>query len=101
MIPAASYTISSVIGSVLPELRPLYGHLVRLGGLTGADVALIPVELRYGADGSYLLSVAVVAIRTARVAWYGVVEGAPGDADDQGTLASVAEKMAQVLLPYK
>jgi len=81
--------------------EPLYGHLVRLGGLTGADVALIPVELRYGEDGSYLLSVAVVVIRTARVAWYGVVEGAPGDADDQGALASVAEKMAQVLLPYK
>lgn len=81
--------------------EPLYGHLVRLGGLTGADVALIPVELRYGEDGSYLLSVAIVATRTARVTWYGVVEGAPGEAGNPATLASVAEKMAQSLLPYK
>ena len=79
---------------------PLFGHLYRLAGLTGADVALIPVELRFDEDGSYILAVALVAPRNGRVAWYGVMEGEPGDADDPATLASLAESMARALLPF-
>jgi hypothetical protein len=79
---------------------PLFGHLLRLGGVTGADVALIPVELKYGEDGAFLMSVALVGTRTGRVSWYGVVEGGAGEAQDPATLALVAEQMAKTLLPY-
>ncbi len=43
---------------------PLFGQLLRLGGLTGADVALIPVELKHGEGGGYLMSAALIVIRT-------------------------------------
>lgn len=79
---------------------PLFGHLVRLGGITGADVALIPVELRYGDGGAFVLAAALVGIRTGRVAWYGVVEGAPGGVSDPAALASVTENLARTLLPF-
>ena len=79
---------------------PLFGHLLRLSGLTGADVALIPVELRYGEGEAYLMSAALIGIRTGRVFWYGVTEGDPGEAAHPGTLASVTEKLARALLPF-
>jgi hypothetical protein len=78
---------------------PIFGHIVRLRGLTGADVALIPVELRYGEAGSYQLAAAVVDTRSGRVYWYGVVQGAPGEAEDISALASVSEALARVILP--
>lgn len=81
--------------------EPLYGHIVRMSGLTGADVALLPVEVKYGPDGTYLISAALVAARNARVTWYGVVEGATGDAANPGTMASAAESLAGAILPYR
>lgn len=78
---------------------PLFGILLRLGGLTGADVALIPVELRYGPEGSYILSIALVGVRTGRVTYYGVMEGNAGAADDPAAMASVAEVVARTILP--
>ena len=78
----------------------LFGPIVRLAGLTGADVALIPVELKYGEDGTYVISAALIATRTGRVSWYGVLEGDPGEAQNPGTLASVAERLARALLPF-
>jgi hypothetical protein len=79
---------------------PLFGHILRVGGLTGADVALIPVELRYGEGGSYTLGAALIGTRTGRVSWYGVVEGEPGDPASPATMASVADRLARVLLPF-
>jgi hypothetical protein len=79
---------------------PLFGHLLRLGGLTGADVALIPIELRYGESEAYLMSAALIAVRTGRVIWYGVTEGDVGEAQSQATMASAAEKLAATLLPF-
>jgi hypothetical protein len=81
--------------------EPLYGHIVRMGGLTGADVALLPVEVRYGADGAYLISAALIAVRTARVTWYGVAEGAEGEAANPGSLVSAVEALAGAILPYR
>jgi hypothetical protein len=78
---------------------PLFGIMVRLGGLTGADIALIPVELRYGEDGAYILSVALLGVRTGRVSFYGVLEGEDGPAENPATLASLMEAVARVLLP--
>jgi hypothetical protein len=79
---------------------PLFGNLVRLAGLTGADVALIPVELKYGEGGAFNLGAALIATRTGRVSWYGVVEGSSGGAGNPATLASVAEMLARTLLPF-
>ncbi len=79
---------------------PLFGHLLRLAGLTGADVALIPVELKYGTGGSYTLSAALIGTRTGRVSWYGVIEGSPGMAEDPAALASVADLLARAVLPH-
>jgi len=79
---------------------PLFGNLIRLGGLTGADVALIPVELRYQESGRFQLGAALIEVRNARVLWYGVVEGAVGEAEDPAALASVAEALARAILPF-
>jgi len=79
---------------------PLFGHILRVGGLTGADVALIPVELRYGEGGAYTLGVALIGTRTGRVSWYGVVEGDPGEPGNPAAVASVADRMARILLPF-
>ncbi|MFH1762815.1 MAG: hypothetical protein ABIF09_01365 [Gemmatimonadota bacterium] len=79
---------------------PLFGHLLRLAGLTGADVALIPVELKYGEGGVYLMSAALIATSTGRVSWYGVIEGAAGEAQNPATLASAAEMLARALFPF-
>jgi hypothetical protein len=79
---------------------PLFGNIVRLAGLTGADVALLPVELKYAENGAFNLGAALIGTRTGRVSWYGVVEGSPGGAENPATLASVAEVLARVLLPF-
>jgi hypothetical protein len=79
---------------------PLFGNLLRLASLTGADVALIPIELKYGESGAYTLGTALIGTRTGRVSWYGVVEGDPGEARDIATLASLTEKLARALLPF-
>ena len=79
---------------------PLFGHLVRMAGVMGANVALLPVELSYGEAGAYLLSAALVEVRTGRVSWYGVLEGAPGEEGTPGALASATEMLARVILPF-
>lgn len=79
---------------------PLFGTLVRMAALTGADVALIPVELAYGESGTFLLRAALVTLRTGRVSWFGVLEGAQGPPEDPGALVSVAEALAMALLPW-
>lgn len=80
--------------------EPLFGHIIRLAGLTGADVALIPVELKRGESGTLVLSAALIGTRTGRVVWFGVVEGRPGDVSDPATLASTADVLSKVILPF-
>lgn len=77
---------------------PLYGDIRRLAALTGADVALLPIELRYGAEGAYRLTAALISVRTGRVGWFGVVEGAPGGSEDPAALATVADALARAVL---
>jgi hypothetical protein len=79
---------------------PLYGDLRRLSALTGAGLALIPVELRYADVGAYRITAALVSLRSGRVNWLGVVEGEAGVADDPGALASAAERLARAVLPF-
>jgi hypothetical protein len=78
---------------------PLYGDLRRLSALTGAGLALIPVELRYSEAGAYRITAALVSLRSGRVNWVGVVEGDSRGADDPGALASVAERLARAVVP--
>ncbi len=77
---------------------PLYGNLRRAAALVGADVAIIPVQVSYGADETYIISAAILDIRTGRVFWYGVVEGNPGDQGDPRTLASAMDRLARSVM---
>jgi len=79
---------------------PLYGELRRLAALTGAEIALLPVELRYG-DGAYRIAAALLDPRTGRVYWYGIIAGNPGPPEDPGALASTTDSLAQALLPWR
>ena len=84
---------------------PLYGQLLRLGGLTNSDIALIPVAVRAGAEGAGGVSVVeivvtILNVRTGRVIWFGVVAGRPGSLADFATVASAAEALAETLLWY-
>ncbi len=79
---------------------PLFGHLLRLAGMTGADVALIPTKLEYTEAGTYLLGAALIGTRNGRVSWYGVLEGIPGEAENPAAMASIADLLAKTLLPF-
>lgn len=81
---------------------PLYGVIRRLGALTGAQVALIPVMVRYrpagtGEDreGTAEIAAALVDVRSGYVLWFGVEGGEPGPADDPGVLASAMDALAR------
>lgn len=83
---------------------PLYGHLRRLGAMTGADVALLPIRIRFRPEAderppAIEIAAALVNVRNGRVYWFGIVEGASGPADDPGTLASAADALARRLSP--
>jgi hypothetical protein len=87
---------------------PLFGQLLRLGAMTGADVALIPVAVRPGVGGAggvggisvVEIVVTLLNVRTGRVMWFGVVAGRPGSLADFGTVASAVEELAETLLWY-
>ena len=78
---------------------PLYGQIRRLTTLAGADVALIPVQLSYGADGRFSLAAAILTPVTGRVVWFGIIQGEEGAMDAPGTLASVTDALARAILP--
>jgi hypothetical protein len=78
---------------------PLFGEVARLATLTGADVALIPVELAYGEEGFYRLSAALIRVETGHVLWFGMLQGTEGAPESPAALASVAETLARALLP--
>ena len=84
---------------------PLYGYLRRVGALVDSDVALVPVVARYRPESAERRSgveigAAVLSVRTGYVLWFGMVEGAPGAADDPGALASAADALGRRLLPF-
>ena len=81
---------------------PLFGYIRRLAALTGASVAVIPVQVRYRMEtetqeSAVEIVTAVLDAVSGQVFWIGVVEGDPGPADDLGTLASAANKLARNL----
>lgn len=83
---------------------PMFGYLRRLNALTGARVALIPVEVRRGqaaADrrGADEYAAALVDAESGRVFWFGIVRGESGEAGSPRSLASAADALARTLLP--
>jgi hypothetical protein len=78
---------------------PLYGELRRLSTLVGAEFALIPVQLSYGADGRFSLAATILNPVTGRVVWFGIIQGGEGAADAPGSLASVTNAFAMAILP--
>ena len=78
---------------------PLYGEIRRLTTLGGADVAIIPIQLRYGPDGAYHLVLALLDPVTGRVLWFSTIDGATGAEGSPGALASVADAAARAVAP--
>jgi hypothetical protein len=78
---------------------PLYGEIRRLTTLVGADVAIIPVQLRYGEDRAYHLVTALLNPVTGRVYWFTTIDGAPGLRESPATLASLADAYSRALVP--
>ena len=83
---------------------PLYGYLRRLSAISNGTLALIPVEVRHRAStaerpGAVEVVAALVDVRSGRVPWFGVVQGAPGDGSSPGALASAADALARLLFP--
>lgn len=76
---------------------PLFGDLYRLGALVGAPLAFLPIESRArveDATETIEISAALLDVRTGRVVWFGVVEGAPGPPGALATSASAADVLA-------
>ncbi len=79
---------------------PLFGDLRRLAAMTDAEVALIPVRVRFrpgteGVPAATEIAAALVNARSGRVYWFGVVDGVEGVADDPRVLASAADALAR------
>lgn len=78
---------------------PLFGQLVRLNALTGAPVALIPLEVRNGpaneaGEAAIEIFATVMNPRDGRVFWTGVVSGRPGRPGDPERMATAAAQLA-------
>jgi hypothetical protein len=90
---------------------PIFGVLRRIGAVTDASLALLPIAVRDGVPQTDSLGVeidgpvpieyvaALVDARSGRVLWFGVEAGQPGAADDPRRLASAAEALARRLVP--
>jgi len=83
---------------------PLFGHLRRLSAITNADLAFIPVEVRYRAmaedrPGAVEIAATLIHTRTGRVVWFGIVEGQDATTTDRAAVASAAERLAARIVP--
>lgn len=84
---------------------PLFGHVRRLSALVDAEIALLPVRMareeNAAGEGVVRAHAALVQVRTGRVLWYGVEEGAPAEVGDPRGLASAVDVLARTLLWYE
>ena len=82
---------------------PLYGNLRRVSAVANADVALVPVEVRVGADAEGAsrteIAAALIQTRTGRVLWFGIVADPAPDGDGRAGLARAAGMLARAILP--
>ncbi|NNF28706.1 MAG: hypothetical protein HKN73_15890, partial [Gemmatimonadetes bacterium] len=82
--------------------EPLFGYLIRLSGLTGSPVALIPVASQSepvgpGGEVEWSVATAVIDARSGRVVWYGTVVGEPAAPDSPVGLANAAQALVRRL----
>ncbi len=92
---------------------PIYGVLRRIGAVTSANVALLPVAVRPGpaptddegnvTDGPVAAEfvATLIDVRTGRIIWFGAEGGQPGAVGDPTRLASAAEALARRLVPAR
>lgn len=80
---------------------PLYGDLRKVGTLTDARVALLPVGAVFipeqGGGGRVHMAVALIDTLGGAVLWYGVVAGDSGARDDAHVVASAARALANLM----
>lgn len=81
---------------------PLYGELRRAAAVVDANVALLPVQVRFRTEteerpAAVEIVSALVDIRTGRIAWFAILEGDPGAGDDPAAVASAMESLALAL----
>ena len=104
-VPLESLPVSMFMQSQVRRVGdPLYGMLRRVAALVDAEVAMIPVHVLARTstperEGAIEVRVALIHIVTGDVLWYGVEEGAAGDARDPSALASAMEAIARRLVP--
>lgn len=104
-VPLESLPVSMFMQSQVRRVGdPLYGMLRRVAALVDAEIAMIPVHVLARPTtperaGAVEVRVALIHVVTGDVLWYGVEEGAPGDAPDPSALASAMEAMARRLVP--
>lgn len=83
---------------------PLYGELRRMAALVDAEVILLPVQVGLAAEAGAQARVrfwtTLLEVRTGRVLWFSVLEGAPAPAGDPRALATAADAVASALLWY-
>lgn len=82
---------------------PLYGELRRLAALSGADVALVPIEVRTRrAEAGTLPAVEIMSVaidaRLGSVLWFGVVASPEPGPRGPPALALAADALARALL---
>ena len=82
--------------------EPLFGYLIRLGGLTGGPVALIPVASTEApatdtGQVEWTVAAALIDVRSGRVIWYGSVVGEPGPPGSPRVAASAAQALIRRL----
>jgi hypothetical protein len=80
---------------------PLYGELRRVGALTDARLALLPLGALWITEqtglGRVHVSAALIDTFGGDVLWQGIVAGAPGARGDAAVIASTAQALAQLV----
>jgi hypothetical protein len=82
---------------------PVFGVLRRLGALTGADLALLPVAIfaraaEGGEPARVQAAAALLSVRSGWVLWYGVESGT-GAGGDPAALAAAMDALGRRLAP--
>ncbi|MEX2473536.1 MAG: hypothetical protein WEA34_15200 [Gemmatimonadota bacterium] len=84
---------------------PLFGEIYRASTLVGGEAALLPVRAELVRDSDdplprVRLTMALVEVRSGRIAWFAILDGDPHPIDDPRLLASAADEVSQTLLWY-
>lgn len=84
---------------------PLFGEIYRASTLVGGEAALLPVRAELVRDPDdpsprVRLTMALVEVRSGRIAWFAILDGDPHPIDDPRLLASAADEVSQTLLWY-